>query len=101
MEVAERRGGFKGHLLDKDVWVVATLGVLFGATLAEHSTISGGMSLSKVWCAIRRFWEAIDTTYDIRAIAPDLIGLAGDEVLPATRSQERLWTRAIRARLAE
>ena len=51
--------------------------------------------------AIRRFSEDIDITYDIRAFAPDLVAHAGDEVLPATRSQEKRWTRAIRARLAE
>ena len=47
------------------------------------------------------FSEDVDITYDIRAFAPDLVADAGDEALPPTRSQERRWTRAIRARLAE
>ena len=101
LEVAERSGGRKAHLLEKDVWVVATLGVLFDAPFAEHLTFKGGTSLSKVWRAIRRFSEDVDITYDIRAFAPDLVSGAGDEALPPTRSQEKRWTRAIRARLAQ
>ncbi len=101
LEVAERSGGHKAHLLEKDVWVVATLGVLFDAPFAEHLTFKGGTSLSKVWRAIRRFSEDVDVTYDIRAFASDLVAGAGDEALPPTRSQEKRWTRAIRARLAQ
>ena len=99
LEVAERSGQ-RAHLLEKDIWVVATLGALFHGPLAEPLTFKGGTSLSKVWRAIRRFSEDIDITYDIRAFAPDLVGGAGDEALPPTRSQEKRWTRAIRARLA-
>ena len=101
LEVAERSSSHKAHLLEKDVWVVATLRVLFDAPFAGHLTFKGGTSLSKVWRAIRRFSEDIDITYDIRAFAPDLVSGAGDEALPPTRSQEKRWTRAIRARLAE
>ncbi len=101
LEAAERSGSYRGHLLEKDIWVVATLGILFGAPFAEHLIFKGGTSLSKVWRAIRRFSEDIDVTYDIRAFAPDLVSGAGDEALAPTRSQEKRWTRAIRARLAE
>ncbi len=101
LEVAERSSSRKAHLLEKDVWVVATLKVLFDARFGAQLTFKGGTSLSKVWRAIRRFSEDIDITYDIRAFAPDLVARVGDEVLPATRSQEKRWTRAIRARLAE
>ena len=101
LEVAERSGSHKAHLLEKDVWVVATLGILFEAPFAENLTFKGGTSLSKVWRVSRRFSEDIDITYDIRAFAPDLVSGAGDEALPSTRSQEKRWTRAIRARLAE
>ena len=101
LEVAERSGSHKAHLLEKDVWVVTALGVLFEASFAEHLTFKGGTSLSKVWRVIRRFSEDVDITYDIRAFAPDLVSGAGDEALPTTRSQEKRWTRAIRARLAE
>ena len=101
LEVAERSGSHKAHLLEKDVWVVAALDILFGAPFAEHLTFKGGTSLSKVWRAIRRFSEDVDITYDIRAFAPDLVSGAGDEALPPTRSQEKRWTRAIRSRLAQ
>ena len=101
LEVAERTGSHKAHLLEKDLWVVATLGALFDAPFAGHLTFKGGTSLSKVWRVIHRFSEGIDITYDIRAFAPDLVSGAGDEALPPTRSQARRWTRAIHARLAE
>ena len=101
LEVAERSGSHRAHLLEKDSWVVAVLSALFAAPFAEHLTFRGGTSLSKAWDAIRRFSEGIDITYDIRAFAPDLVSGAGDEALPPTRSQEKRWTRAIRARLAE
>ena len=99
--MAERDSSHKAHLLDEDIWVVATLGVLFDTPFAGNLIFKGGTSLSKVWRAIRRFSEDIDITYDIRAFAPDLVSGTGEEALPPTRSQEKRWTRAIRARLAE
>ena len=96
MEVAGRSSGQKVHLLEKDIWIVATLSVLFDAPFAGHLTFKGGTSLSKVWRAIQRFSEDVDITYDIRAFAPDLVSGAGDEALPPTRSQEKRWTHAIR-----
>ena len=101
LEVAERGGSHMTHLLEKDIWVVAVLNVLFDAPFAEHLTFKGGTSLSKVWSAIRRFSEDVDVTYDIRAFAPDLVAGSGDEALPPTRSQQKRWTRAIRTRLSE
>lgn len=58
----------------------------------------GGTSLSKAYGAIRRFSEDIDLTYDIRALAPDLVG-DNDEALPKTRSEEKRWTSEVRKRL--
>ena len=101
LEVAEQNSSKRVHLLEKDVWVVAILGVLFDAPFATYLTFKGGTSLSKVWRAIRRFSEDIDITYDIRAFAPDLVSGVGDEALPPTRGQEKRWTRVIRARLAD
>ena len=100
LRVAEE-GGCRAFLLEKDIWVVATLDILFNAPFAEHLTFKGGTSLSKVWRAIRRFSEDIDITYDIRAFAADLVSGANDEALPPSRNQGKRWTRAIRARLAE
>ncbi len=101
LRVAQEKNGHRAFLLEKDVWVVATLGILFDATFGNALVFKGGTSLSKAWRAIRRFSEDIDITYDIRAFAPDLVADAGDEALPSTRSQEKRWTRAIRTRLAE
>lgn len=101
LQSAALRCGRRTQLLEKDIWVVATLGVLFEASFGRHLVFKGGTSLSKVWRAIRRFSEDIDITYDIRGFAPDLVAGGDDEALPPTRSQERRWTRAIRPRLAQ
>ena len=101
LRVAQDKGRHRAFLLEKDIWVVATLAVLFDAPFAAHLTFKGGTSLSKVWRAIRRFSEDIDITYDIRSFAPDLVSGSDDEALPPTRSQEKRWTRAIRTRLSE
>jgi predicted nucleotidyltransferase component of viral defense system len=72
--------------LDKDVWVVWILDVLFQAPFAAHLVFKGGSSLSKAYKIISRFSEDLDLTYDIRALAPDMV--SGDvEALPSNRSQ--------------
>ncbi len=81
LKIGQLRSESGAHLLEKNVWVVATLGVLFEAPFAEHLTFKGGTSLSKVWRAIRRFSEDVDITCDIRAFAPDLVGGAGAEAV--------------------
>lgn len=88
------------HLLEKDVWVVWSLRHLFAAPYAPHLVFKGGTSLSKAYGVIQRFSEDVDLTYDIRAIAGDLIGDAGTP-LPASKSQEKKWSTAIRTRLAK
>ena len=85
------------HLLEKDVWVVWTLGALFNSPLATDLTFKGGTSLSKAYKVIDRFSEDIDLTYDIRKLIDDLIATAG--ALPANRSQAGKWTKAVRDRL--
>lgn len=77
LRVAQDKGQYQAFLLEKDIWVVATLSVLFDAPFAGHLTFKGGTSLSKVWRAIQRFSEDVDITYDIRAFAPDLVSGAG------------------------
>ncbi|OGB13600.1 MAG: hypothetical protein A2W72_15025 [Burkholderiales bacterium RIFCSPLOWO2_12_67_14] len=88
------------HLLEKDIWVVWSLKHLFTAPYAQHLVFKGGTSLSKAYGVIQRFSEDVDLTYDIRAIAADLIGDAGVP-LPASKSQEKKWSKEIRARLAD
>lgn len=96
--VAATVSGRPAHLLEKDVWVVWALNVLFESPFADHLVFKGGTSLSKAYQAIRRFSEDIDVTYDIRALAPELVGDA-PEALPATSSQEKKWSNEIRKRL--
>ncbi len=74
LAVAAARTGRPIHLLEKDVWVAWTLETLYSSKLGEHLVFKGGTSLSKAYGAIRRFSEDIDLTYDIRALAPDLVG---------------------------
>jgi hypothetical protein len=100
LAVAADRSGRPAHLLEKDVWVVWTLATLFGSGLGEHLVFKGGTSLSKAYGVIRRFSEDVDLTYDIRAIAPDLVGDAGD-ALPKSRSEEKRWSSEVRKRLPE
>ena len=98
--VAAERSGRPLHLLEKDVWVVWALHHLFTGPHAQHLVFKGGTSLSKAYGVIKRFSEDVDLTYDIRAIAPDLIEKA-DTPWPTSRSQEKKWSKAIRQRLAE
>ena len=96
---AANASGRPPHLLEKDVWVVWSLRHLFATPYAGHLVFKGGTSLSKAFGVIRRFSEDVDMTYDIRAIAADLIGDAGTP-LPVSKSQEKKWSKEIRARLA-
>ena len=100
LEVASGLSGRRAHLLEKDVWVVHTLRALAESPFDNELTFKGGTSLSKAYRVIRRFSEDLDITYDIRAIAPDLVAGREEDALPSTRSQERRWTREIRRRLA-
>lgn len=98
--VAAERSGRPLPLLEKDVWVVWALNHLFASPHARHLVFKGGTSLSKAYGVIRRFSEDVDLTYDIRAIAPDLVGKS-ESPWPTTRSQEKKWSKAIRRRLVE
>ena len=80
--------------------MVWSLRHLFAAPYAPHLVFKGGTSLSKAYGVIQRFSEDVDLTYDIRAIAGDLIGDAGTP-LPASKSQEKKWSKEIRTRLVD
>lgn len=98
LAVAAAASGRPLHLLDKDVWLVWLLDVLFRSPFGQHLVFKGGSSLSKGYQIISRFSEDVDLTYDIRALAPGLSS-PGLDPLPATRSQEKRWTKEIRSRL--
>ncbi|MBI4313017.1 MAG: nucleotidyl transferase AbiEii/AbiGii toxin family protein [Chloroflexi bacterium] len=100
LQVASSASARPVYLLEKDVWVVWALEALFGGPFGSSLVFKGGTSLSKAYGAIGRFSEDVDLTYDINAIAPDLITSSPDW-LPATRSQADRWTREIRKRLPE
>ncbi|MCW8206158.1 nucleotidyl transferase AbiEii/AbiGii toxin family protein [Verminephrobacter aporrectodeae subsp. tuberculatae] len=99
LEQAREKTGRPTHLLEKDVWVVWTLGVLFDSPLAADLTFKGGTSLAKAYKIIDRFSEDIDLSHDIRKLIADLTG--GEDFLPASRSQASKWTKAVRDRLPE
>lgn len=93
--VASTKSGRPSHLLEKDIWVVWALGALFASPYADSLVFKGGTSLSKAYNAIQRFSEDVDVTYDIRALAPDLVKDAPD-ALPKNRSQQNKWTKEIK-----
>ena len=99
LAVAAGRIGRPAYLLEKDIWVVQTLEILFSAAFGKDLVFKGGTSLSKAYGVIRRFSEDIDITYDIRAFAPELTG-GSHEPSPVSRSQEQRWTRVIHSELA-
>ncbi len=98
LAIASDRSKRPVHLLEKDVWVVWALRTLYATSLGESLVFKGGTSLSKAYSAIRRFSEDVDLTYDIRALAPDLVG-DNEEALPKSRSEEKRWSSEVRRRL--
>ncbi|MBK7674265.1 MAG: nucleotidyl transferase AbiEii/AbiGii toxin family protein [Candidatus Accumulibacter sp.] len=98
LDFAADTSGRLPHLLEKDIWVVWSLRHLFSGPYADHLVFKGGTSLSKAYGVIRRFSEDVDLTYDIRSIAGDLVGHA-HAPLPTSKSQEKKWSKEIRARL--
>lgn len=99
LEVAAGRTGRPAHLLEKDVWIVWVLSVIYNSVLAEKLTFKGGTSLSKVYGIIERFSEDVDLTYDIRELVPDL--LKDGNPIPVSGKQQQKITSAVRARLPD
>ena len=100
LEVAAGQAGRPAELLEKDIWVVWTLDVLFRTPFANALTFKGGTSLSKVYGVIDRFSEDVDLTYDIRALLPELAAGEGDPI-PSSRSQADQITKKVRGLLPE
>ncbi len=99
LEVAAGRSGRPAHLLEKDIWVVWALSAIYDSPLGDSLTFKGGTSLSKVYKVIDRFSEDIDLTHDIRELVPDL--LRDGNPIPASASQEKKITSAVRSRLPQ
>ena len=87
LDSAANASGLPPHLLEKDIWVVWALRHLFAGPYGDRLVFKGGTSLSKAYGVIRRFSEDVDLTYDIRAIAGELVG-RGIAASP-TRSPDR------------
>lgn len=76
-----------------------TLAAICANPIADALIFKGGTSLSKAYKVTDRFSEDIDLTYDIRALVPDL--LREGHPIPASSSQEKKITRAVRAQLPD
>lgn len=98
LEYAAARTGRPAHLLEKDIWVVWVLSVIYESELAGKLTFKGGTSLSKAYRIINRFSEDIDLTYDVRELAADIVK-QGNPVPSA--SQAKKITDAVRHRLPD
>jgi hypothetical protein len=59
--------------IEKDWWVVQTLGVIFSTEYADKLIFKGGTSLSKAWNLIERLSEDVDLVLD-----RDFLGFAGE-----------------------
>lgn len=66
IDIAALKVGRPAHLLEKDIWVVWVLSVLFESPFACDLNFKGGTSLSKAYQVIDRFSEDVDLTYSIR-----------------------------------
>jgi hypothetical protein len=101
LDAASGTSGRAPHLLEKDIWVVWALSTLFQSELGAHLVFKGGTALSKAHKIITRFSEDVDLTYDIRALAPELVSGApgGIDAIPPSRSQEKKWSDEIRRQL--
>ena len=99
LEFAAASTGRPAHLLEKDIWVVWVLSVIYESDLANKLTFKGGTSLSKVYRIIDRFSEDVDLTYDIRELAADFL-IQGNPI-PDSASQEKKISSAVRHRLPD
>lgn len=61
---ASTRTRLPSYAIEKDWWMVQTLGMIFSLPVAEHLVFKGGTSLSKGWNLIERFSEDIDLAID-------------------------------------
>jgi hypothetical protein len=68
-----RRKALPISSIEKDWWVVQTLGVIFSMEYADKLIFKGGTSLSKGWNLIERFSEDVDLVLD-----REYLGFAGE-----------------------
>ncbi len=63
--------GIPAAAAEKDWWVVRTLELVFGSSIAPHTVFKGGTSLSKAWGLLDRFSEDIDLALDRKFLGID------------------------------
>jgi hypothetical protein len=74
LAAAAYKTGLPEPAIEKDYWVVLTLGMVFGLPDADKIfSFKGGSSLSKGWGIIKRFSEDIDL-----AISREFLGFSGE-----------------------
>lgn len=100
LRIASQASQRNRSLLEKDIWVVWALQTLYRSPFGSSLVFKGGTSLSKAYGVIRRFSEDVDITYDIRALAPDLVEGYPDAI-PPNGSQEKKWSKEIKIRLSQ
>ena len=75
LEIASDASGVPSAVLEKDIWVVWCLKVLFNSILAESLVFKGGTSLTKAFLGlIQRFSEDVDLACVFRRFASSLLG---------------------------
>ena len=99
LEVAAQHLGRPTVIVEKDIHVVWALSALERAPFGHHVVFKGGTSLSKAYALIDRFSEDVDLTYDLRALAPDLVATGTADGWPRSRTQADRWSAALRERL--
>ena len=92
IQIASDQLGRRQVQLEKDIWVVQVLNILFSSEFAEHLVFKGGTSLSKVYKVIQRFSEDVDVTVDINKLIPDK---TVESEFPPTGSQAKKWKERI------
>lgn len=97
LELGAQRTGRPTYLLEKDIWVVRCLELLYSQDVGRSLTFKGGTSLSKCFGAIRRFSEDIDLTCDIRELVPEAVDFEGG--LPRSRSKAVKWRKQVESNI--
>jgi len=79
------------QIIEKDLWVITILQVVFSLPFADRLVFKGGTSLSKIWKVVERFSEDIDLAVDRQHF-----GLEGDltvRQLKKLRKQSSLFVK--------
>ena len=81
LAVGAQSTGRNEFVLEKDLWVVATLNALFTSDFAPSLSFKGGTSLSKCFNLIDRFSEDIDITWTLPEFRAQLnVALSGKKL---------------------